>query len=313
MKPIKMRPAFRHGTDTPWGGDGLKTRFGIDIPDERTGEALVVSAIPGLCSRDDSGTPLDALIAQYGAELTGARYASEFPLLLKLLDARDRLSVQVHPGDAYAREHEGKLGKSEAWVVLHAQHGARIVYGVQKGVTKEQLQAASREGRAVEGLLRFVPARAGDVFYIPSGTVHAILEGLTLYEIQQSSDVTYRFYDWDRQDARGNKRPLHIQKAVDVTDTALRMDAAVPKRLDDCRESLLDTEHFALERWTGAKDARVTPRNGAFGIITALAPATLLSGGEALALSPGESALLPVALDNTLLTCPGACLMAYPA
>ena len=128
LAPILMTPAYRCGDATPWGGDGLRRLFGRSIPDGRTGESLEVSAIPGLESRDETGTPLSALIALYGERLTGKGFCRPFPLLLKLLDARDALSVQVHPDDAYAARTEGKLGKTEAWHILHAEPGAELVY-----------------------------------------------------------------------------------------------------------------------------------------------------------------------------------------
>ena len=163
---------------------------------------------------------------KYGQRLTGTAISGPFPLLLKLLDARDTLSVQVHPNDEYAARVEHKLGKTEAWHILYAAPGAELVYGVKAGITKEELTQASLSGAAVEGLLRRVQVKAGETYYIPAGMVHAIGAGIVLYEIQQSSDVTYRFYDWERTDKNGNKRELHIQKAIDVTDLNAQLPAA---------------------------------------------------------------------------------------
>ena len=214
LAPILMTPAYRYGKMTPWGGHSLRDLYGKDIPDDRTGESLEISAIPGLESRDPEGNTLPQLIDAYGGKLGGTQVSAPFPLLLKLLDARDTLSVQVHPDDAYAGRVEHKLGKTEAWHILHAEPGAELVYGIQAGTDKETLMAASRAGAAVEGLLRRVKVKAGDTYFIPAGMVHAIGSGIVLYEIQQSSDVTYRFYDWERTDEKGNKRELHIEKAV---------------------------------------------------------------------------------------------------
>ena len=210
IAPILMTPAYRWGAATPWGGEALRTMFRKQIPGEHTGEALEVSAIPGLESRDPSGNTLTELIEQYGERLTGKGFAHPFPLLLKLLDAKDTLSVQVHPDDAYAACVEGKLGKTEAWHILFAAPGAELVYGVKAGTEKDALLNASRNGAEVENLLRRVKVRAGETYYIPAGMVHAIGAGIVLYEIQQSSDVTYRFYDWERRDKEGRKRELAV-------------------------------------------------------------------------------------------------------
>ena len=141
------------------------------------------------------------------------------------------LSVQVHPGDAYAHAHEGgKLGKTEAWVILDAEPGAQIVYGIREGVTREQLANACQcGGEAVQACLNRVSVQPGEVYYIPAGMVHALGGGVTLMEIQQSSDVTYRFYDWDRVDAQGRGRELHIRKGLDVTDVSLHLSACTGK------------------------------------------------------------------------------------
>ena len=154
LPPMRMHPAYRHGDMTPWGGEQLKTVFGKDIPDERTGEALEMSVIPGLESTDDDGVTLTALIERYGSRLTGLPEGTEFPLLLKLLAAKGTLSVQVHPDDEYAKAHENKLGKTEAWVILHAEEGASLLYGIREGVTIDDLRRALTGGEDVEPLIQ---------------------------------------------------------------------------------------------------------------------------------------------------------------
>lgn len=221
MLPIRCIPPTATAYD-PWGGDGLPVAYRRDIPDERTGEALEISAIPQLESRTGLGETLSELIRRDGARLTGDYAGREFPLLLKLLSARQPLSVQVHPDDAYAREHENKLGKTEAWVILKAEEGASILYGMREGVTLDALREGLESGADIEPLIERVPVAPGDVFYMPSGMVHAIGGGIVLYEIQQSSDVTYRLWDYNRVNAAGEKRPLHIRQSLDVIDPALR-------------------------------------------------------------------------------------------
>ena len=290
LLPLRMTPAFRSGKLTPWGGDKLQTVFHKNIPETPTGESLEVSCIPGLESRDVTGITLPELIRQYGHPFAGAYVFRDFPLLLKLIDATDTLSVQVHPGDAYAAEHEGgKLGKTEAWLILDAPEGAELVYGIQPGVTLEELRAACEQGAAVEPLLRRVQVRAGDVCFIPSGCVHAIGAGITLYEIQQSSDITYRFYDWDRVDAHGNRRELHLDKALDVTDLSFRLDPVHAP--DGARTRVLDTAYFTLDLLRG--NVPVPPIRH-FAMLTALGEdVTLTWDSDRLELKKGETVFLP--------------------
>jgi len=290
LAPIRMRPSFRHGVETPWGGDRLKTVFQKAIPDARTGESLECSVISGHNSTDENGTPLSELIERWGERLTGTGFDKPFPLLLKLIDAEDRLSVQVHPDDAYAARVENKQGKTEAWVILDCAEGAQLVYGFQEGVTREQLKQACEGGKALEALLRFVPVHRGDVFYIPSGTVHAIGAGIVLYEIQQSSDVTYRFYDWDRRDANGKGRELHQAKALDVVDLHMQGQAVRGSAMGD-HIRLLDETYFTLDRYLAP--AVIQPDKRMFRILTAIEPARLSFSEGEMDLKAGETVLLP--------------------
>ena len=186
LYPLKMTPCFRHGADTPWGGSALGELFGKAIPDALTGESLEVSALPGresvVSNGPLAGRTLGSLVNEHGERLTGV--PGDFPLLLKLLDARDMLSVQVHPGDAYAALHEnGKRGKTEAWLVLSCERGAKLVYGVNVK-SEEELRAQVQSGR-LEDALHWITVQPGDVLYIPHGCVHALGGGIVVYEIQQ--------------------------------------------------------------------------------------------------------------------------------
>jgi mannose-6-phosphate isomerase len=160
---------------------------------------------------------------QLGEALVGTRSRwatdrSKFPLLVKLLDANRALSVQVHPPDEYALEHEGgELGKTEMWYVLYAEPDAQLVYGLSQQTTAGAFRRALREGTLAD-LLHYLPIQKGDAIFVPTGTIHALLEGAVVAEIQQNSDTTYRVYDWGRLGADGKPRPLHVDKAVDVID-----------------------------------------------------------------------------------------------
>lgn len=298
LLPLRMHPAFRGGRLTPWGGDKLKTVYDKPIPTVPTGESLEVSCIPGLESTDDMGQPLTAIVEANGEKMTGRYAGKPFPLLLKLLDAREALSVQVHPDDRYAHDAEnGKLGKTEAWLILDAPEGAELVYGIVPGTNRETLRAACEAGAAVGPLLRRVRVKAGDVCYIPAGCVHAIGAGITLYEIQQSSDVTYRFYDWDRVDKEGKKRELHIGKALDVTDLNFALDPVPASNAPVVR--VLDKTYFTLDLLCPGDGAVALPPVTDLGILTALeGPMTLLwEGAEGRdiewKLTKGETVFLP--------------------
>lgn len=316
LQPIVMTPAWRHGAMTPWGGEKLAALYQKDSPGDKAGECLEMSAIPGLESRDENGHTLSELIAQNGSALIGRKVSLPFPLLLKLIDARDRLSVQVHPGDYYAREHHGKLGKNEAWVILDAEPGAQLIVGLQEGVTREQLKQASLAGPDVEHLLRKVDVQPGDVYYIPAGIVHAICGGITLYEIQQSSDVTYRLYDWGRVDSAGRGRELHLDHSLAVLDLKGQPEPAVPQVLQEDAagrlERMLDTPFFQLDRLTDCRQLTLAPDPDRFSVLTAFSPMTLAYEGGEVRLQPGQTALLPA--DGYPLQVTGAsALVARPA
>lgn len=313
MLPIRMYPAYRYGDMTPWGGDGLRTAFHRDIPDERTGEALEISAIPNLESVTGVGEPLSKLIARDGARLAGDYAGQEFPLLLKLLSAKEPLSVQVHPNDAYAREHENKLGKTEAWVILRAEEGASILYGMKEGVTLDELRAGLEGGEDIEPLIARVPVKAGEVYYMPSGMVHAIGGGIVLYEIQQSSDVTYRLWDYNRTNAAGEKRPLHIRQSLDVIDPALKgRRAQMPESGQNETVNLLSVPAFRLDCVCVNGECELTPAPHSFRMLTALNGLLLSWQGDAMELAAGDSVLLPAACPVVTLMGVGKALISTP-
>lgn len=306
--PLKMRPFFRHGDDTPWGGERLRELFGKQIPDARTGESLEASALPGhesvVANGELAGRTLTQAIEAWGGSLIGDR--SEFPLLLKLLDARDTLSVQVHPDDRYARRAEGKRGKTEAWYILDAQPGARLVFGV-KARDAAELERLSDEGR-IEEALNWISVKPGDCLYIRSGTVHAIGAGIVLYEIQQSSDVTYRMWDW------GRGRALHTRKALDVARLDIPLEPVAPRAEDVLggrRVRLIDGEFFALSRLDAM--GRMPVKTASFALMTALGGCWLEYEGGSLRLERGDTALIPAALGGFDICGHMSALLSEPA
>lgn len=219
LYPLQFAPVFK---DYPWGGRNLATEFGRVLPEGIVAESWEIAAHPNGSSTVRNGPlaglTLPQVLAMWGEALVGSRNPralreGKFPLLVKLLDANAWLSVQVHPDDAYGLAHDGEYGKTEMWVVLHAEprpEGPReLIYGFRPGVTREAFAAAIAEGRTEDFLYRLA-VRKGDVVFVPAGTVHALGPGVIVAEIQQNSDTTYRIYDW------GRPRPLHIEKALDV-------------------------------------------------------------------------------------------------
>jgi len=294
LLPIRMHPAYRFGDQTPWGGDALRSLYHKPIPDDRTGEALEISCIPGLESTDDLGETLPALIRRSGAALVGERNTQPFPLLLKLLAARTDLSVQVHPDDAYAMAKEGKLGKTEAWVILHAEPGAKLCYGLRDNVTRDMLAKALGGGEDVAPMIATVEVTAGDVLYMPSGMVHAIGGGITLYEIQQSSDVTYRLWDYNRVNDRGEKRELHIRQSLDVISPSLKgLRARLPEAADVGEHTVLAVPAFTVRCVCAQGVQSLSESDGNFRMFTAMDMLTLQWQGGELTLPAGQSALIP--------------------
>lgn len=245
-----MDPCFK---PTIWGGQKMKEKYGYRLPCDETGEAWVVSGHQNGKSTVKGGSfdgwKLDELWSLHG-ELFGNPAEEAFPLLVKVIDANADLSIQVHPDDAYAFENENGLkGKTECWYVLDCEAGADIIVG-HHAQTKEELEQMIDAGNW-DGLLRYTSIQKGDFFYIPSGTVHAIRRGTLILEIQQSSDLTYRLYDYDRLQ-NGKPRELHRKKSKDVIRCPYRDTAAAGAwESTDCYDmrKLTANEYFTVDQW----------------------------------------------------------------
>jgi Phosphomannose isomerase len=224
---------------------------------------------------------------------------ADFPLLAKFIDAADRLSIQVHPDDAYAHTYEaatGFHGKTEAWHILHATQGADVVYGLARRSNRAELAAAIAAGE-LEPLLHRLPVAPGDTVFVPAGTLHAINAGIVLFEIQQKSDLTYRVYDYGRIDATtGQPRALHIDKALDVTDYAPALRSVVPPlSLAEGRDLLVACASFALERLTIVAPVDYPVDPATFEILTIIeGSATLRWNSGARALRRGEAVVMGI-------------------
>ncbi|MGK0713611.1 mannose-6-phosphate isomerase, class I [Aerococcus urinaeequi] len=238
-----------------WGGQKLRSQFKLDIPSNQTGEAWVISGHEHGQSIVTSPESLAGLslsdLYQKHPEIFLGEVAERFPLLIKIIDAKEDLSVQVHPDDAYGLAHENDLGKTECWYIMDADPGAYLIYG-HNAQNKEQFLEMVEENEW-DQLLRKVPVHAGDFFAVPAGTIHAIGGGVLILETQQSSNTTYRVYDYGRKDAQGNERDLHIQQSADVTmfphqDTLA--DGRTTELPGGSIQEFWTNEYFSVAKWT---------------------------------------------------------------
>ena len=297
LYPLRFVPLFRRYV---WGGRKLATLFNKDIGPTDCAESWEV------CDRGQdqsivaagplSGMSLGELVGGRGAELLG-RHAPQprFPLLVKLLDARQKLSVQVHPDDRRAAAlSPPDLGKTEAWVVLHAEPEARIFAGLKRGFDRAALERELSRGTCELCLHGFTP-RVGDCIFLPAGAVHAIGAGLVVAEVQQSSDVTYRLFDWNRAGTDGKPRPLHIAEALEAIDYALGpVSPSQPAATDrPHRERLVACDKFVLDRWRLSQPETIEDDDRCH-ILMVLEGEVLVSGDPAARpLLFGETILLP--------------------
>lgn len=218
--PLKFKPEMK---ERVWGGRALG-QFGLELPDGPIGEGWMIGDHPNgttkVVNGELAGMGLDEVREKYGSVMFGTKGSSSehnrFPLLIKLLDCNDDLSVQVHPSNDYEALPAGELGKTEMWYVLDAKPGASIIYGLKPGMNRESFAQSIAENRIMDSLQE-VEVTAGDSFYIPAGTVHALRAGVLVAEIQQNSDTTYRLYDYDRLGLDGKPRELHIEHSLNVT------------------------------------------------------------------------------------------------
>ena len=220
MYPLLLKPPVK---DYLWGGTKLKEEYNLKSEKEIAAEGWMLS-----CHKDGSGIVMNGemtgktltkVLEIWGKEAIGknAEKFAYFPLLIKLIDAKQKLSIQVHPNDEYALKNEGEYGKTEMWYVVDCEEGAQLIYGFKCEVTKEEFKQRIKDNTLTE-ICNFVPVKKGDIFFIDAGTLHAIGEGILIAEVQQNSNTTYRVSDYGRLGADGKPRELHIEKALDVTE-----------------------------------------------------------------------------------------------
>ncbi len=311
LYPLLLQPSLHVKV---WGGRRLATYLHKSLPtDEPYGESWELHDTAIVENGALAGQTLGDVLKCYGVKLVGEGNNPDegFPLLAKLLDASDWLSVQVHPNDEQARRLEGDpRGKTEAWVILVAEPDAKLVIGVKTGTTREQLAQAIRDGY-LEDLLVFADVKAGDVVYLAANTIHAIGPGLLIYEIQQSSDVTYRLYDWNRLGLDGEPRELHIEKGTQVSN----VETLPPiTHIDTAQDQVIivDGEYFrtARHRLNGAPQHVQT--QGCFHALTCIeGEVSLTADDTAINLSIGRTALVPAVLTSYTLNGTGVVLRSW--
>ncbi len=311
MKPYKFEPYLK---TTIWGGDQIASFKGITTSLRHVGESWEISGVEGHDSVTvDRGLPLDAdvgmplsrLIWKYRGLLVGNRvydrYGTRFPLLVKFIDSWQDLSLQVHPGDALAYRRHRCAGKSEMWYIIRSNPGSKVYVGLKEKITPEQYMSLAT-APAVDGRSPLMDAvvtheaHNGDVFYLPAGRVHAIGAGCFLAEIQQTSDITYRIYDYDRVDAEGNRRQLHVKEAQEAIDYEVYPDYRLSYDTEKPSTQLIDCPYFNVQRIVVQKSAQVDLHTDAFVIVMCIWGEANVNG---VSVRRGETLLVP-ACENVL-------------
>ena len=300
LYPLKFKKVF---IEKIWGGRALETELGMNLPENKLiGESWEVSAHKhgmGIISNGGlAGKSLQEVLEDYKGSLVGEKvyneYKDRFPLLIKYLDINDKLSIQVHPSDEYALAHENELGKCECWFILSASDDAKLILGMKDGVTKEDFLKKAKSNDFT-GLFEERAVKKGDFINISPGTVHASLEGqVLLVEVQENSDVTYRIYDFDREE-NGVKRDLHIDKAGEVINFGQKADVARGAlEAGEKRKRLISNKYYTIDNMKLENETFEDVNNESFTIYSILEGKGKLKNGEIITeVEGGESVLIP--------------------
>jgi mannose-6-phosphate isomerase len=301
--PLTFTPILK---DRIWGGMKLKTYLNKPVVSETTGESWEISTVPGDISVVNNGVlkgkNINEIIDLFPEEILGksviSRFGKHFPLLFKFIDAKEDLSIQLHPNDELAKERHNSFGKTEMWYVMQADESARLVVGFKKDSNREEY-ISHLENKNLVALLNESPVKKGDVFFLETGTIHAIGAGLVVAEIQQTSDVTYRIYDWDRVDVNGQGRELHTELALDAINYNATNSKIEYQEEANQSVSVVDCPYFktkivALQDrfiWKKTKDAFTVfmCTNGQFEMVV---------NGEILRYKMGDTILIPACIEN---------------
>lgn len=300
LPPLRFQPVLKR---IRWGGRKLGTMLGKAIGQESDyAESWeIADHADGMSVVADgplAGSTLTQLVAKYPEGLLGRLAGiSQFPLLIKFLDANDWLSLQVHPNDVLARNYNAREnGKTEAWVILHAEPDSQICAGLRDGVTSEQLKSAVLAGNP-EDLLNMVSVKPGDCVFVPAGTVHALGPGIVLAEVQQQSNLTFRLHDWGRLDTNGKQRSLHLEESLDCTDfhrgPVQPVQPTVQTSSTGCFEELVRCPYFAIRRHTGESLLTLEDQNEFRILMTLSGNGTLQTSTGHQVIEKGTTILVP--------------------
>jgi len=303
IAPLFLKSALH---EKIWGGAHL-AEFGYELPSDKVGEYWAISGHPHGVSTVTNGDFAGQSVAelwQNHRELFGNAPGPVFPLLTKILDANDWLSVQVHPDDDYARIHEGELGKTECWYIISAEPDAEIIYG-HNAKSREELAELIQAGNW-DKLLRKQPVKAGDFYYVPSGTMHAIGAGIVILETQQSSDTTYRVYDFDRKGDDGKPRELHIQQSIDtltIPGDKLPANQTTVEKFDGATvTTLVKSDFFDVYKWEVA-GVHSFSKFADYTLVSALDGAGELTvSGVTYPIKKGDHFILPAQVEKWTLS-----------
>ncbi|WP_058105792.1 type I phosphomannose isomerase catalytic subunit [Maribacter dokdonensis] len=316
MHPLKFKPILK---ERLWGGTKLKEVFGKPIESDITGESWELSTVPGdisvVANGSLEGKSLQELIDSNGEELLGKsvfeRFGKEFPILIKFIDAKQDLSIQLHPNDALAKERHNSFGKTEMWYIMDADPKAELIVGFNKDVTKEEY-AESVANDTLLDLLNYEQVKEGDTFFINTGKIHAIGAGVMLAEIQQTSDVTYRVFDFNRKDKDGNLRELHTDLALDAVDYEKKDDFKVSYSQEKNEvNTMVDCPYFKTNFIELTENLELdTVNRDSFTIFMCVGGEAKISTAEGeVAIKSGETALLPASTQKISLQSTGAKLL----
>ncbi len=310
LYPLRFRTIFK---DKIWGGQKIQTILNKDFsPLPNCGETWEISGVDGNVSIVAEGAlegqSLKQLIQSYKGELLGKsvydRFGDSFPLLVKFIDANADLSIQVHPDDALAKERHNSFGKTEMWYIFQADEGSKLITGFNQALDKEKYQEYFESGRLME-ILNQEEVEEDDVFFLPAGRVHNIGKGLLLAEIQQTSDITYRIYDFDRRDAEGNLRELHVEQALDAIDYQHydEYKTLYEKRKNDSVE-MVKCDYFVTNRLHFDQEVKRDYSNlDSFVILVCVGGALKIESAdnESISLEKGEAILVPASCESLKL------------
>ena len=315
LHPLKFRPILK---DRIWGGEKLKTQFNKESHSPQVGESWEVSTVPGEVSEvvngDLKGHTLQELLESYGSEFLGRknydRFGNDFPLLIKFIDAKDDLSIQLHPDDELAKKRHNSFGKTEMWYVMQADDDANLIVGFNQEMDKATY-LKHLEAKTLTEILNFDKVKEGDTYFIEAGRVHAIGAGVLLAEIQQTSDITYRVYDWDRKDAQGNERELHNDIAIDAfnfnMEDDFRVDYEQKKNTSNemVRCPFFTTNYLELDSEIG----KVNTQDSFLIYMCVDGEVEVITETSSERISKGETILIPAAIKDFKLKTHGAKLL----